>query len=199
MLKNYLPYTNRGRAGRFKRRVPTFRLSLWTVYLVLPWLVSCAGVSPPENNRISHVIPNVPFHPQEVFQCGPASLAGVLNYWRVDVIPEEIASEVYSKSAKGTLTLDMVSYAEQKGLRARQYRGSLEDLKNRIDSGYPLIVLVDQGFLIYQKNHFMVIIGYEEEGIVANSGREQQKLVPLKEFLRSWEKAKFWTLLITPK
>jgi ABC-type bacteriocin/lantibiotic exporter with double-glycine peptidase domain len=145
------------------------------------------------------MIPNVPFYPQEEFQCGPASLAGVLNYWGINVSPEEIASEIYSESARGTLNIDMGLYAEKRGLKARRYRGSLEDIKSKIDSGYPLIVLVDEGFLVYQKNHFMVVIGYGGEGILANSGREQHKFIPVKDFLRSWERTKFWTLLITPK
>lgn len=145
------------------------------------------------------MIPNVPFHPQEEFQCGPASLAGVLNHWNINVSPEEIASEIYSKSAKGTLNIDMVLYVEKRGLKARQYRGNLEDIKTKIDSGYPLIVLVDEGFLAYQKNHFMVVIGYGGEVILANSGRERFKFIPVKNFMRSWEKTKFWTLWVTPK
>ncbi len=68
------------------------------------------------------------------------------------------------------MNIDMVLYVEKRGLMARQYRGSIEDVKTKIDSGYPLIVLVDEGFLIYQKNHFMVVIGYGGEGILANSG-----------------------------
>jgi ABC-type bacteriocin/lantibiotic exporter with double-glycine peptidase domain len=145
------------------------------------------------------MIRGVPFHSQEEFQCGPASLAGVLNYWNINVSPEEIASEIYSKSARGTLNIDMVLYAEKRGLRARQYRGSLEDIKSKIDSGHPLIVLVDEGVLIYQRNHFMVVVGYGEEGILVNSGKEQHRFLPIKGFLRSWERTKFWTLLITPK
>jgi predicted double-glycine peptidase len=93
----------------------------------------------------------------------------------------------------------MVLYAEKRGLKARQYRGSLEDIKSKIDAGYPLIVLVDEGFFVYQKNHFMVVIGYQEEGLLVNSGREQHKFIPVKDFLRPWNRTKFWTLLITPK
>lgn len=167
--------------------------------LILLWLFSCAGASPIKNSKAVRVIENVPFHPQEAYQCGPASLAGVLNYWNVNVSPKEIASEIYSKSAKGTLNIDMVLYVEKRGLKARQYRGSFEDIKTKIDSGYPLIVLLDEGFLVYQKNHFMVVIGYGGEGILANSGREQRKFIPVKDFLKSWERTKFWTLWITPK
>jgi predicted double-glycine peptidase len=169
------------------------------VVLVLLWLFSCAGAPPIKNSKTIHVIEDVPFHPQEAYQCGPASLAGVLNYWGLEASPEEIAAEIYSKSAKGTLNIDMVLYVEKRGLKARQYGGSFEDIKNKIDSGYPLIVLVDEGFLVYQKNHFMVVIGYGEEGILANSGREQHKFIPVKDFLRSWGRTKFWTLWITSK
>jgi predicted double-glycine peptidase len=177
---------------------PSFRWRVLILLLFLSWFVSCAGVSPPDNTQPFRMIRNVPFYPQEEYQCGPASLAGVLNHWNINVSPEEIASEIYSKSARGTLNIDMVLYVEKIGLKARQYRGSFEDIKTKIDSGYPLIVLVDEGFLIYQKNHFMVVIGYGGEGIVVNSGKEQSKFIPAKEFLRSWERTKFWTLFITP-
>ena len=167
--------------------------------LILLWLFSCAGTPPIKNSMTLRVIREVPFHPQEAYQCGPASLAGVLNYWGLEASPEEIATEIYSKSAKGTLNIDMGSYVERRGLKARQYRGSFEDIKSKIDSGTPLIVLVDEGFFVYQKNHFMVVIGYQEEGLLVNSGREQRKSIPVKGFLRSWERTKFWTLWITPK
>ena len=177
---------------------PSFWWSLSILLLFLSWFVSCAGVSPSNNTQPLRMIQNVPFYPQEEYQCGPASLAGVLNHWNINVSPQEIASEIYSKSARGTMNIDMVLYVEKIGLKARQYRGSFEDVKTKIDSGYPLIVLVDEGFLIYQKNHFMVVIGYGGEGIFANSGREQGKFIPTKEFLRSWKRTKFWTLFITP-
>lgn len=95
--------------------------------------------------------------------------------------------------------MDMGLYAEKKGLKAIQYAGSLEDLKRNIDSNDPLIVLVDYGFWVYQKNHFMVVVGYSENGLIANSEKEQHKVFPLGSFLKSWERTKFWTLRITPK
>lgn len=146
----------------------------------------------------SQLIQNVPFFPQEIYQCGPASLAGVLNYWGILIIPEEIASEIYSRSAKGTLNVDMAWYAEKKGLKADFYKGSVEDLKNKIDSGFPLMVMVDYGFGLVRQNHFMVVVGYSDDRIIVNSGREQLKKISLKSFTKSWERTKFWTLWITP-
>ena len=171
--------------------------SLWLLVPIL--LFACAGVPKNRESGTIRIIENVPFYAQETYQCGPASLAGVLNYWGLDIPPAEIAADIYSPKARGTLDLDMVLFAEKKGLKASQYWGSLEDLKRNIDSNQPLVVLVDEGFWVYQKDHYMVVVGYEEGGLIVNSGKERHQLISLDRFLRDWERTNFWTLRITPK
>jgi len=178
------------------------RRYLYICCILFLFVSGCTTVSPvhdAQKESNTHTIRNVPFYPQEDFQCGPASLASVLNYWGISVSPEQVAKDVYSDSARGTLNIDMLFYAQSRGLSASQYSGSLDDLKEKVDSGRPLIVLVDYGFSIVEVNHFMVIIGYNELGVIVNSGRDEMKFIPLEDFLRSWEKTKFWTLLITRK
>jgi ABC-type bacteriocin/lantibiotic exporter with double-glycine peptidase domain len=75
----------------------------------------------------------------------------------------------------------------------------MQDLKRNIDSGYPLIVLVDYGFWAVQSNHFMVIVGYNEDGVIVNSGRDKHKFISEEDFVKTWERTKFWTLLIKPE
>ncbi len=181
------------------KRGPRFGWGPSLCFLLPILLFGCAGVSQNRESGTIRIIENVPFYPQEEYQCGPASLAGVLNYWGFNIPPAEIAAEIYSPKARGTLDLDMVLFAEKKGLKASQYRGSLEDLKRNIDSNQPLVVLVDEGFWVYQKDHYMVVVGYEEEGLIVNSGKERHQLLSLGRFLRSWERTNFWTLRITPK
>ena len=158
--------------------------------------ISCVHVERIPESLHTQKIENMPFYQQESYQCGPASLAGILNYWGVAVTPDEIARNIFSASARGTLTIDMVLYAQQKGLSAEQYKGSIENLKQNIDSGLPVVVLVDYGGILYQMNHFMVIIGYNEYGILANSGKDNEKFIPEDDFLKAWEKTNFWTLRI---
>ncbi|MBI5212756.1 MAG: C39 family peptidase, partial [Nitrospirae bacterium] len=86
---------------------------------ILFFLSSCSTVSVQIEKTIR--INKVPFYPQEDYQCGPASLAGVMNYWGVDIKPEDIAKEIYSSSARGTLDIDMFIYANKKGFHAQQY------------------------------------------------------------------------------
>jgi ABC-type bacteriocin/lantibiotic exporter with double-glycine peptidase domain len=163
------------------------------------FLHSCAPSTVLQESKHQRIIANVPFYAQEAYQCGPASLAGVMNYWKIDVTPDDIAKEIYSKSAKGTLNIDMVIYPQKKGLLAEQYSGNMQDLKKNIDSGYPLIVLVDYGFWAVQTNHFMVVVGYNEDGIIVNSGKDRGKFISEEDFIKTWEKTKFWTLLIKRK
>jgi predicted double-glycine peptidase len=166
--------------------------------LTLLFLSFCAGTPRVEISEGGQIIKNVPFYPQERYHCGPASLAGILNFWGVPVSPEEIAAEIYSRSAGGTFTLDMILYPGKRGLKSTQYEGSFEDVKKKIDAGYPLIVMIDEGFWIYKKNHFMIVLGYRENGVVVNSGKYQNKFMLLSDFLKSWKRTRYWTLLITP-
>lgn len=174
--------------------------SLGTAALLCFSLLSCAGASkssaPHPTAGKARVIKSVPFFPQEDYQCGPASMASVLNYRGMKTTPGEVAAAIYSKSARGTLNFDMVFFAERQGFFARQYPGNLADLKLKINESNPLIVMVDRGFLAYQKNHFMVVVGYDSSNIIVHSGKDSYKPVPVDDFLKSWHKTNNWTLLI---
>lgn len=182
------------------------KLIIWSLHRKLAILIFIIYLCPSCARPIIHTsfsdsknIGNVPFYPQVAHQCGPASLAGVLNFWGINVSPDEIASEIYSPNAKGTLTIDMVLYAKKMGMNATTYKGNLVDIKEKINSGYPIIVLVDLGFWIFKKHHFMVITGYNNDSIIVNSGREQQKYISQRDFLKKWKKTNYWTILITPR
>lgn len=144
-------------------------------------------------------VENVHFYPQLAYQCGPASLAGVLNFYGKDVTPDQIAREIFRPSIGGTVTLDMVLYVRKKGLSARWYNGSTKDIQRAVDAGVPLIVMVDVGFANISKYHYMVVIGYGPEGIIASTGEEQKKEIKWKQFLSRWDRTKRWTLRIEPK
>jgi predicted double-glycine peptidase len=180
------------------RKTGSFILSPYSFILIVivSLLHSCATINEIPEAKNTRIIENVTFYPQETYQCGPASLAAVLNYWGVNITPEDIAKEIFSESARGTLNIDMVLYAQRKGMKAIQYKGSMEDLKKNIDSGFPVIVLVDYGFSVYQVNHFMVIVGYNEYGVIVNSGRNKEKFIPEEKFMKIWKRTNYWTLLI---
>src|SRR3989304_8413509 len=86
-------------------------------------------------------IQSVPFHPGEEYQCGPSVLAGALNYLGYDIKPEDISKEIYLKNIRGTLNIDMASFARRFGdVTVKEFQGDLTLLKERLSMGYPLIV-----------------------------------------------------------
>lgn len=144
-------------------------------------------------------VENVPFYSQLTYQCGPASLASVLNFYGYAVTPDQIARAIFRDDIHGTVTLDMVLYVREKGFSARWYSGSANDIQCAVDGDVPLIVMIDLGFGNLSKYHYLVIIGYGQEGVIVNSGKEREKLMPWDRFLPRWQRTKCWTLRVEPE
>lgn len=179
-------------------------LRAFFLFFPLAALAGCAlgrGALGPEFRppSTSGLVENVPFYPQEDYQCGPAALAGVLNFHGLGVTPDEVAAAVFRKNISSTVTLDMVLYPRQKGFSSRWYNGSLPDLERAVDEGLPLIVMVDNGWGRVSLNHFLIVIGYGPRGVIAHSGRTRAKLIQWDRFLAGWARARRWTLCITPR
>ena len=172
--------------------------------MALSLLFSCAITNGPDEGGLkrqsaaqgSHVLQNVPYYSQADHQCGPASMAEVLGYYGYGATPDAIASSIYSKTAKGTLCIDMLIYSRRAGFEASQYSGGKRDLMKQIDRGRPLIVFVDYGFWVYQRGHFMVVDGYDANGPIVNSVDGPFERIPWEEFMGPWKKTGYWTLLI---
>src|SRR3989338_2865142 len=146
-------------------------------------------------------INNVPFFPQKRYYCGPASLAGVMNFYGVSVTEEEIAKEVYNPKLSGTLSMDILIYARTKGFDALYYKGNMEDIKKYISMGKPVILFLDLGYFFYPVRHYIVATGYNDKMgyLIAHSGVEKDKIFSYKEIQSAWEKTGFGTILISPK
>lgn len=154
------------------------------------WLVIGVGCSPLEpeiRGRPTHLIQGVPFYPENRYWCGPASLAGVMNYWREAPGPDRVAAKTYSESAGGTLMADLAWYARQHGFEVEVKSGSLEELERLIHQNVPPIVFVRRRGLLGEYNHFMVVLGYTSRGYIVNSGRSEHHFVDRDTFLRLWE------------
>ena len=147
-----------------------------------------------------HLIADIPFIPQEEYQCGPASLAMVLRYYGIPVDQEEIARELYSPSVRGTLNLDLEFYARRRGFQARAFAGTLPRVKDELRRGRPLIVFQELGAPVWRVPHFAVLLGYDDRAgaVVLHSGTTPYRVLSYAEFERTWAARRAWTLLITP-
>jgi ABC-type bacteriocin/lantibiotic exporter with double-glycine peptidase domain len=146
-------------------------------------------------------IDGVPFFPQDELMCGPAALASVLNFYGRKVDLQEVSQKVYHSRLKGSLTMDLLIYAKERGFEVLYYKGGLEDLKARVRENSPIIVFLNLGFDLYPVGHYMVVVGYNEEMevVVAHSGTTRGKVIRYRALIDDWEKTGFSTLLIKPK
>ncbi len=167
-------------------------------------LLGCTHVSTPDLvQRLGKeplYVEGVPFYPQKKYQCGPASLAEVLNYWGQTISPEQIAQAIYLPRLKGSLSLDLWRYARDQGLDARMQEGSLENLQAHLARKQPVIAFLNLGFTFFPIGHFLVVVGLdpEQQVVIAYSGTEKDKRIPYKKFLSDWKKTDYWSLVITP-
>ncbi len=146
------------------------------------------------------IILEVPFFPDDTNQCGPSTLASVLNFWGKTTTPEELKREIFRSKLKGALSVDMLLTPRSHGMSAEMLEGGLPRLKKELAAGHPLIVFVNLGFRFIPIGHYMVVIGYDDrrQAIYVHSGRKKNEPVSYQKFLNWWEKTEQWTLLILP-
>src|SRR5205823_8928965 len=135
------------------------------VFILLA-LCGCAGLAPQTATLRETLAPalherfeltQVPFFPQDEYQCGPAALATALASSGVKVTPEELVPQVYIPERKGSLQVEMLAAARRHGLISYQLAPRLEDLLRELNAGTPVIVLQNLG--IGESWHYAVAIG----------------------------------------
>ena len=140
------------------------------------------------SNALALEIEGVPFIRQDSQFCGPASLASVMTYYGVPENQKTIGAAVYSEKLQGALITDLERYARQKGFETKSGQGTVEELKAEMDRGRPVMVLVDLGFWVVSKPHYLVVIGYDDEGFTAHDGYTPANRYPYARFSEIWGK-----------
>jgi ABC-type bacteriocin/lantibiotic exporter with double-glycine peptidase domain len=140
------------------------------------------------SNALAFEIEGVPFIQQDSQFCGPAALASVMSFYGAPVDQKVIGSKVYSEKLQGALITDLERYARDAGFETHSGRGTVEGLKEEIDRRRPVIVLVDRGFWVLSRTHYLVVFGYDGEGLIAHDGFSASKRYRYDEFREIWGK-----------
>lgn len=168
-------------------------------------LGGCAGTpqsnhlleSPPADLAPLVELTDVPFHPQQAYQCGPASLAMLANWQAVDITPQELTPKLYIPGKKGSLQIELVSNTRQLGLIPYVLKPSLEDLLREVAAGNPVLVFQNLALDWYPRWHYAVLIGYDlpQDRIILRSGTDRRRINTLAQFERTWQRADRWAML----
>lgn len=170
-------------------------------------LSACAGRAPfvPEPSSLTHLpdqilLQHVPFHPQDDYQCGPASLAMVLNHRDIPVTPDTLKDRVYLPERKGTLQVEMVAAARERDLLVYPLEKKLEAVLTELDAGNPVLVMQNLAFDWYPQWHYAVVIGYDltAQQMIVHSGLNAAQREPFHVFMRTWSRADYWARVMLP-
>jgi Peptidase_C39 like family/Tetratricopeptide repeat len=174
--------------------------------VVLLILAGCAGI--PEANytanrtgRSARVeLANVPFYPQEQYQCGPAALAMVFAYAGVPRTPKDITGLVYLPGREGSLQPEMLAATRREGLLPYKLATEPDALLQELAAGHPVVVLLNLRFSFLPEWHYAVLVGYDltSKEVVLRSGANRRLIMTLHDFDRSWAKSGRWAFVALP-
>jgi hypothetical protein len=143
-------------------------------------------------------LPDVPFFPQEDYQCGPASLATVLSHSGLNVSPNELVPRVYLPAKEGSLQVEMVAAVRRYDRIPYVLEPSFPALLAELQAGRPVVVFQNLGLSRLPVWHFAVVVGYsaKEDRLILRSGRSERLRSSAFNFLRTWKQAGQWALVI---
>lgn len=152
------------------------------------------------NIPIAHELVDVPFFPQTEFQCGPASLATLYQYQGLDIVPDDLVSQVYVPEKQGSLQIEMVASVRRNGLVPYVIEGDLRALLQEVSAGHPVLILQNLAFNWYPQWHYAVVVGYDldTQTLVMRSGETERWQTPLEVFERTWARGNHWAMVVVP-
>ena len=133
--------------------------------------------------------------------CLPLVINVVSQYWGEE-IPLEEAIEIAKKypKMKGSIMMEGIELAERHGFVSYIYKGSIKNLKKRIDQGIPPIVILPGIHDTVQ--HATIVSGYNsEERRILTYIPEPDTIgaIPEAKFEHDWEQDDMITLVLIPK
>jgi tetratricopeptide (TPR) repeat protein len=142
----------------------------------------------------------VPFFPQDEYQCGPASLAMLLNWSGEAVEPSALTPQVYLPERHGSLQLEILAAARRHGRIPYVLRPELESVFAELAAGHPVLVLQNLALDWHPQWHYAVAIGFDlpRAEVLLRSGTEARLAMPLRVFERTWARAEHWAVVILP-
>lgn len=125
----------------------------------------------------------------------------VSKYWgeQIDVNEVEGSAELY-RGVKSTIMIEGIELAEKHGLVSYIYKGSISDVKKRVDQGIPSIVVMPGIQETIQ--HASIVCGYSnDERRIFTYVPEPDTIgaIPEVMFENDWEQEDMTTIVIVPK
>ncbi|MEP4468202.1 PA2778 family cysteine peptidase, partial [Marinobacter alexandrii] len=146
------------------------------------------------------VLNDVPFYPQELYQCGPAALAMMLNSQGLNTNPDILRDLVYIPGREGSLQVEMVAGARSHNMLVYTLDGELESLLREVEAGNPVLVMQNLFYNWWPQWHFAVVMGFdpEKQTIILHTGTRERHETSVEVFANTWARSDNWAAVILP-
>lgn len=160
--------------------------------------VRLAGTPALSDAKTRVELTGTPFYPQQDLQCGPAAVATVLGAAGLSVEADALVPEVYTPGLSGSLQPELLSAIRRRGLLAYELSPTLDALGAELVAGRPVLVLQNLGLDVLPAWHYAVVIGADPsaEQLLLRSGEERRLPTPTGKFMRTWDKADRWAVVV---
>lgn len=141
----------------------------------------------------------VPFFAQDLYQCGPAALATVLQADQVAVTPQQLVPEIYLPQRKGSLQAELLVATRRHGRVPTVLPPTLAPLLAELRAGRPVLVLQNLGLQRWPAWHYAVLVGFDpvRETFLLRSGDQPRREMAARNFLASWARADRWAMVVS--
>lgn len=145
-------------------------------------------------------IDGVPFHAQRDYQCGPASLAMVLNHGGVDVSVDTLIPQVFLPGREGSVQPEMQATVRRYERVGFLLDGNFSSLLAELDAGNPVVVMQNLSLPAWPMWHYAVAVGYDldEELLTLHSGEEANRTESFRRFDATWARSERWAMVVLP-
>ena len=141
---------------------------------------------------------DVPYLHQTDAMCGGAAVAMVFRYWGDAHAGIEQFDPIVDRHSGGILTTRLVDAVEARRWRTETGHAvdSIDALRAELGARRPIVVLLEDRPRRY---HYVVVVGAGADRIVVHDPSwGPSRPIPLAEFVRRWQAARFWSLVILP-
>lgn len=139
---------------------------------------------------------DVPYIAQSEALCGGAAAAMVMRYWGATGIYAESFADLVNRDAGGIRGDDLLRALDARGWEARSFRGDALAVQSHLAKRRPVVALVEDR---PGRFHYVVIVAWPSGRVVLHDpARAPFRVLNETDFVRAWEAAGFWTMLMLP-
>jgi hypothetical protein len=159
-------------------------------------MVSLADAAAPAPSAAGAIALDVPYLPQTEALCGGAAAAMVFRYWGERHADIQRFAPLVDDRVHGIATGRLTGVIRDYGWNATASRGTIEGLRDRLRSGHPIVLLIEDR---PKRFHYVVAVGADATHFLLHDPVwGPSRRISESELIEVWKPTDFWNLVILP-